>query len=201
MITEAGIIGKIGMNDRGVGVCLNAIRARGLSTDRLPVHLALRAALESLSASRAVASLERQGVASSAHILIADAGTAIGLEVTATTTTRVPAKEDGTILHTNHLLMHHPGVDEPPWLDDSPVRMETMQANLAQVRDGLCLATFAALFENEENFPMSINRAQVGQSTFETIFNIVMDLKAKTAVIRIGRPMSGDESPRIEVAF
>ena len=61
MITEAGIIGKIGLNDRGVGVTLNAIRAVGVRFDALPTHLALRAALEAESRKEAVEMLEAAG--------------------------------------------------------------------------------------------------------------------------------------------
>ncbi|THY67822.1 AAT-domain-containing protein [Aureobasidium pullulans] len=36
MVTEAGLIGKIGLNSSGVGVCLNAIRAKGMDASRIP---------------------------------------------------------------------------------------------------------------------------------------------------------------------
>ena len=39
MVTEAGIIGKIGLNSAGVGVCLNAIRIPGLDKNRIPCTL------------------------------------------------------------------------------------------------------------------------------------------------------------------
>lgn len=45
-VTEAGMVGKIGLNECGVGVCLNAIRAEGVDYGRLPVYLALRTVLE-----------------------------------------------------------------------------------------------------------------------------------------------------------
>ena len=70
MITEAGIIGKIGLNSSGVGVCLNAIKAHGIDIKRLPCHLALRTCLECISMGEAVAALEKAGVASSCHILV-----------------------------------------------------------------------------------------------------------------------------------
>ena len=47
MVTEAGIIGKIGLNSAGVGVCLNAVQAYGMDPTRMPVHLGLRSVLES----------------------------------------------------------------------------------------------------------------------------------------------------------
>lgn len=70
MITEAGIIGKIGLNSRGVGVCLNAIRAQGVDFQKLPCHLALRTCLESTSTEEAVVAIKKAGVASSSHLLV-----------------------------------------------------------------------------------------------------------------------------------
>ncbi|TBU36645.1 hypothetical protein BD309DRAFT_1085098 [Dichomitus squalens] len=42
MVTEPGIVGKIGFNSSSVGVLLNAIRARPISTSLLPIHCLLR---------------------------------------------------------------------------------------------------------------------------------------------------------------
>lgn len=80
MVTEAGIIGKIGLNDKGVGVCLNAIRAKGMDPTRLPCHLGLRMVLESESREEAVAALEKSGIASACHMLIADPTGGVGVE-------------------------------------------------------------------------------------------------------------------------
>ncbi len=43
---EAGVVGKYGLNEYGLGVCLNAIRSGALDKDSLPVHVALRRVLE-----------------------------------------------------------------------------------------------------------------------------------------------------------
>jgi isopenicillin-N N-acyltransferase like protein len=104
MVTEAGIIGKVGLNEAGVGVCLNAIRARELDETRLPVHLALRMALDATSAENAPRVLEGNGVGGAAHILVADRSTAIGLEFTVDRCIRLSADKQDRILHTIHLL-------------------------------------------------------------------------------------------------
>lgn len=69
MVTEAGIIGKIGMNSSGVGCTLNAVKAHGVSYDRLPCHLALRTVLESPSKNAALEILNKEGVVSLAIYL------------------------------------------------------------------------------------------------------------------------------------
>ncbi|GAD92880.1 conserved hypothetical protein [Paecilomyces variotii No. 5] len=194
MITEAGIIGKIGLNSAGVGVCFNAIRAKGLDMTRLPAHFGLRVALESTSALGAVEKLERIGLASSAHILIGDPGTAVGLEFTSTSTARVAINPSGFLVHTNHMLLQHANICEPKWLDDSPVRLHTVEEKISQAGGRLSWEHFNGIFEDETNYPCSINRAAEGSSDLATLFNIVMDLGTKKAIVRIGRPVQGNNS-------
>ena len=80
IITEAGIVGKIGINQKGVGCTLNAIKAKGVSFEKLPCHFALRTVLEGESRDAPIAAPEKAGVASACHILVADATGGTGLE-------------------------------------------------------------------------------------------------------------------------
>ncbi|KAJ5719219.1 hypothetical protein N7493_007674 [Penicillium malachiteum] len=127
MVTEAGIIGKIGLNELGVGVCLNAIKVPGCDTTRIPVHLALRLVLESSSANHAVQQLEKVGLAASAHLLIGDKEKALGLKSSAKTMMFITEDERGQILHANHLLLQHEGSVDAGWLADSPCRQRRIQ--------------------------------------------------------------------------
>lgn len=200
MVTEAGIIGKIGFNEYGVGVCLNAIRAKGCDANRLPVHLGLRMALESRSAAEAADRMEAIGMASSAHILIADEKEAIGFEFTSTTFARLPMDANNQVIHSNHLIATHSNVCEPFWLADSPVRVETMgnlTQKLTETTHEPTLKEFSKLFEDEQHYPVSICRRLQGDSTFETLFNIVMDLKNKNAIVRMGRPTQVEQTVKL----
>ncbi len=202
MITEAGQIGKIGLNSAGVGVCFNAVRAKGMDKTRIPVHLGLRVALESSSAMEAVENIERIGMASSAHILLGDATTAVGLEFTSSTFARVPVNEKGYLVHTNHMLLPHKDINEPIWLKDSPVRVQTMGENIAKLGP-VTWDSFKTLFQDETHFPCSINRAAEGGSDIATLFNIVMDLGGKRAEVTMGRPTTtaGAAGERIILSF
>jgi len=197
MVTEAGLIGKIGLNSSGVGVCFNAIKAKGLDASRIPAHLGLRLALESSSAKQAVELLERKGMASSSHLLIADSSTAVGLEVTSKTTARCHVDLHNRVIHSNHLLEQHPGVNEPTWLEDSPMRVDRMRA-LTEEFDTKhkepSWAEFSRLFEDQTNAPAAICRSYGGPSSSATLFNIVMDLKEKRAVVRLGKPSHVEET-------
>ena len=107
MVTEAGLIGKIGLNDRGVGACLNAIKARGVDEGRLPCHLALRLVLECGSRAEAERELGRWGVASACHFLVADGSGGVGLEFSSRDVQRLGMNGKGQVFHSNHYLVKH----------------------------------------------------------------------------------------------
>ena len=196
MITEAGIIGKIGINSKGVGVCLNAIRAPGVGFEKLPCHLALRACLESETAAQAVATLQKAGVASACHILVADAHEAIGLECTNIDIVKLPT--ESVLTHTNHLIKPHPGVEDKMALKDSPARLERINNLIEPERTSgesaiITSQTIRNILADEENFPEAICRAKTNDSTVATLFSIIMNLRQHNAEVIMGRPSQGNE--------
>lgn len=198
MVTEAGLIGKIGLNSEGVGVCLNAIKAKGVDAERLPVHLALRMALESPSAEQAVQQLQEFGVASSAHILVADATVAFGLEVSATSVQKIDADGMGRLTHANHFKLQHPGVVDARLLEDSECREE----RLLEITNGLRELSREVIFDafrDDAGAPSAICRQQTGLSELATLFNIIMNLRNRTADVSLGRPSDVEE--RIQFVF
>lgn len=198
MVTEAGIIGKIGFNADGVGCCLNAIRARGVDATKLPVHFALRTVLESSSRDKAVAQIKALGVAGSAHILVADHSGSTGLECTPFGIKQIPMDAKKRVYHTNHLVLEHPEVDEPPWLDDSHKRL----ARIQRLADSVSASKVGnsqlfELFKDEENYPCAINRKQEGDSGFQTLFTIIMNLGNGEATVKFGRPTEDGEEVQL----
>lgn len=202
MVTEAGIIGKIGLNSAGVGVCLNAIKAKGMDPTKLPCHLGLRAVLESSSRAEAVAKLEKFGVASACHMLIADAETGgEGLEWSSKDVAKVKQNPKGQVFHSNHYLLPHTGgVEDVSWLEDSKFRVKRIQELCEGIQEGeVGWESLGGVFRDEKNFPGSICREAEGRSTSATLFNIVMELKGRKAEVRVGRPTEeGGEVVRLE---
>lgn len=193
MITEAGIIGKIGLNSRGVGVCLNAIRAQGVDFQRLPCHLALRTCLESTSTEEAVVALRKAGVASACHILVADSASAIGLECSHLDIIEL-ATEQGVLTHTNHYIKPHHGAEGLMALKDSPTRFERIDQLVREQKERLHgsgilgLEDIRSLLKDEENYPTAICRSRTHDSSVATLFNIVMDLRNRKAEVVTGKP-------------
>jgi isopenicillin-N N-acyltransferase-like protein len=198
MITEAGLIGKIGFNERGVGVCLNAIRAKGLDMERLPCHLGLRMVLESSSRVAAVRAWEGFGVASSGHMLVADSTGGMGLEWSSKGVEKVEMNERGQVFHANHYLKEHEGVVDLDWLKDSRVRVRRIE-ELCEGKEVVGFEELGEVFRDVQGFPGSICRKQEGEVQSETLFNIVMDLKGLRAEVVVGRPVEPEE--KLELVF
>ena len=192
MVTEAGIIGKIGLNSMGVGVCINAIRARGVDFSRLPVHLSVRAALDSTSKAEALAKLDKAGVASAVHLFIGDATGSTSVEFSNLDIIKFEMK-DGQIAHSNHFIVPHAeGVKPASFSQDSLERIvrarELLAAAATESEKPPTIRMIEKMLEDEQGLPGAINRVATLQSPSSTLFGIVMDLKEKKASVRVGRP-------------
>ena len=193
MVTEAGIVGKIGMNSSGLGICLNAVRCTGYDSSRLPIHLALRYSLECETIEEASAYLEKAGTAGSGFLLLGQKDEVVGLEFTSSTTSRMKADHRGRIIHSNHLVTQHEGAKEWPEPDslDRLDRMLQLTGELGPIN--MTISSFAELFDDHAGAPFSICRQQTGASKDATLFNIVMDLEQQCATVKLGRRCEGGE--------
>ncbi len=101
MITEAGIIGKVGFNSAGVAVCLNAMSA-DKKPEGLPLHIALRGILNSTLLSDAILAAAREKLACCAFFMVGHKeGEVIGIEV-GPDDFDVLYPANGAIAHANH---------------------------------------------------------------------------------------------------
>lgn len=200
MITEAGIIGKIGLNGYGVGCTLNAIRAKGVSFSKLPCHLALRKVLESRSRTEAMAKLEEFGVASACHILVADESGGTGLECSSMDVVKLEMDGRGVVAHTNHFVLGHVDgvVEKTGWLPDTGFRLKRV-GNLLEGKEVNEKALWEVLKDGIEGEGASICRKAKGEGAIASLFGIVMDLKERKAQVLIGRP--DDPAEKVVLSF
>lgn len=200
MITEAGIIGKIGFNEYGVGCLLNGIRAKGVAPERMPIHFALRTVLESKTKREALDKIESVGLAGSSHILLGDETGPTGLECTSIGWQELPPDDLGRVVHANNLILKHEGVFEPLWLVDSPKRTARLQELATkEIGEKAGFDTLLELFKDEQNYPASINRRQHGNNDSNTLFNVVYDLTNKKGIVSMGRTTEIEE--QVEIGF
>jgi isopenicillin-N N-acyltransferase-like protein len=102
-LTEAGMVGQIGFNSAGVGVCTNFLRADHRRVG-VPFHVILRAALDAPRFDAAISAVCRAVRADAGNYLLAHAdGEAINLEATSSEV-GFQHPQDGWLVHTNHFL-------------------------------------------------------------------------------------------------
>ncbi len=200
-IGEAGMVGKVGLNAHGIGVCLNAIRSQTCG-EGLPIHVALRKILESPDFDSALDVATRDRVCSPAHFLVASGnGQAVGLEVQPGEPGRI-APRNGIVTHTNHLyaqgaacpVQDFPRVDSQPRLQQLDTLLHDTPPPEADIDD-------AALFDilsDHHGAPMSIcrhyNPDQPADERMETLFSVVMNLSERRLTLRHGKPCESDDS-------
>ena len=192
IVAEAGIVGKYGFNERGVGVCLNAILCGACSTDKLPIHVALRKVLESGSYTEARKMLDDMGVASAANLLMADrSGKCASVEVSPRGNFDILPDHQGIVCHTNHLyaneatavLKDHPSTN-------SFTRLERIRKLSAGSRPSF--KGIRAMLSDRSDGDYSISRScppDVGPlDRISTLVTIVVDLVGLKAELSLGRP-------------
>lgn len=103
MVAEgAGMIGGIGMNDRGIAVLLNALKTP-VPCHGIPFHVRLRAMLEAETLSDAYVKGSHAPTSVGNLIATHKDGVAIGFEMDAETVEPL-IPEDGVLMHTNHYI-------------------------------------------------------------------------------------------------
>ena len=104
-LTEAGMLAKIGINDRGLAIGLNILRSLDDGTQAgIPVHVLLRHLLDCDDVDHAIATARALSHGASSNIPLADAGGhAASLELSPRGVA-VIVPENGTLAHTNHYL-------------------------------------------------------------------------------------------------
>lgn len=197
MITEAGIVGKIGMNDKGMGVCLNFLRISE-QTVGVPIHIVLRGILNSGTLSQAIRQITRLQRGTSANYLIAHRE---GETVDVETTSRahdVLYPLEGYIAHTNHFVGSRISVDDQARMGeaDTHIRMGRAMKLLAAERGQIEVDQIKAIFRDHVSYPEAICRHdEVGANGAEelvgrTLFSIVMNLTKGQFELSMGQPCS-----------
>ncbi|MCG7851783.1 MAG: C45 family peptidase, partial [Methanosarcinaceae archaeon] len=102
-MTEPGMIGKIGMNHCGVGVCLNFMTIENYQPFGVPLHVILRSILDSKSVNEAQALIRPHLRGKVGNIVISNGtGNVVDLELGGDEFFSIPI--DDLFVHTNHFL-------------------------------------------------------------------------------------------------
>ena len=193
-LTEAGIIGKIGLNSSGLGQTLNILWSTDNILAGVPIHIVLREVLESKTLEEAKKAIKRSGGGTASNIIVSQDGGAFDAEFTADDT-YIHYVQENAYVHTNHYL-HCPKPIEIAETDtaNSSTRHKTALDKFSSLQEYSVAEMMAILSDRSKgtNSILSENKPD----TFEvlgdigTLATIVMDLENRSMQVRKGNPAS-----------
>ncbi len=177
MLTEPGIIGKIGMNSRGLGVCLNLLMIKKKSTG-VPIHILLRSVLDSPTITDAQNILQKAGLGSASNILMGTgSGECLNIEFAGDELFYLKPQNQ-VLIHTNHFLAR-PINYKGGIFYGSYIRLETIKAKLkAESNYSITSMKNILLDRSHQEYPVHqpyTSYPSIGD--LGTIYTIIMDLK------------------------
>jgi isopenicillin-N N-acyltransferase like protein len=193
MVTEPGILGKIGMNSQGIGVCLN-ILATSTQLDGLPVHIVLRSILDCKNMLEVKKLLADYGAGKASHVLVAtDKGEGFGYEFFQDKYFQLDFMNNH-LIHTNHYLGD--SIDDPsdPDFRSSFSRIKTARQFMVEHPDqDLTIMKEFLTDESDSDWPIYrhyIENDHIGD--VGTVCSIIMDLKEQEIHLRKGKSELAD---------
>lgn len=193
MVTEAGIIGRMGMNSSGLGLCGNTLK-NDFTDSFIPVHLMKRLILRQTKLEDAIRIVQTYKTASSYNFLIGSRdGTTADIE-SDPVVQKVNRTDGGWICHTNHFtcpeLRRYRDYTKYE-KQDSLERLRIMQEFLNK-KTVIGIEDIRELLKNHDGYPDSIcrhpNDSQPTKMRSATLISIIMDLNKLSIDVAWGRP-------------
>ncbi len=191
MLTEPGIVGKIGLNSAGIGVCLNFLPTSN-HTLGVPTHIVLRHVLSARNWSELETIIDRAGCGRSANLLIADeTGQSMNIEFDGVNA-RIHAPGPKATAHTNHYLASDIQVAEVLF-ENSDARLSRAKA-LIETSGGSGLEHLKAILSDrsDADHPILAPYSEVPafRGNIGTDCSIAMDLERRQMHFRRGNDPS-----------
>ncbi len=208
MLTEAGIIGKLGFNSSGLGVCLNAIVTDRVDPRGTPLHVVLRSILDSRTLGDAIGQVARAGIACAANFLVAQHGNgAVDIEA-------VPGDLDvllpdnDTLVHGNHILSVRLGGVRclgAQAFPDSYVRLARARRLVEEHHGRIDVGVAREILCDHANAPDSICRhlddvVDPEGRRIHSVFSLVMNLEEREIELTDGPPCSSEYFSPLQAA-
>ncbi|MHA1885022.1 MAG: C45 family autoproteolytic acyltransferase/hydrolase [Promethearchaeota archaeon] len=189
-VTEPGMIGKIGFNNSGIGVCLNFLSVDD-ELDGLPIHIILRAMLDCKSIEEARNLAKNVGNGQSGNILIGDKnGKYQDIEFGGSEVYLLNV-EDNHFVHTNHFLRNENLNSNPDLLQSSFNRFK-MATNFVKGHKTYSLEFMKSILLDDTDPELPICRKYIPGRVKEkvgTVCTILMDLNQQVMHVTKGSPL------------
>ena len=138
VFSTAGMIGLMGVNAAGLGVCVNSLPQLPSAPEGMPVAFVLRRLLQAENLAEAANLVQALPHAANQHYLIAEPGAARSFEAGAAGVTEYRPVDSTSIFHTNHPLAAKPALPEAPISrENSEARLASLVARLSGGAAGL----------------------------------------------------------------
>ncbi len=116
ILTHPGLIALNGLNEEGIGVCVNTLMQLKASHDGLPVAFVVRRIINSTNKQDLLSFIQTINHASGQNYIIGFKGEIYDFEASANKVVRYnPNNENGTVYHTNHPIVND---DVKPWFEN-----------------------------------------------------------------------------------
>ena len=180
-----GMIGLMGANSCGVGVCVNSLPQLPVARNGLPVAFVVRKLLRARSAAEAVDCLKSVQHATGQHYLIADATEIRSYEATPHAILEYQPPIPGRILHTNHPLIAPGTRASDEYEANTAARLTSLVARLAEGQADLAAIQLALSSRDDSNNPVCRVRAESSPGMEHNAFTT----GSMISRLRAGRPV------------
>jgi isopenicillin-N N-acyltransferase-like protein len=191
-VTQAGLIGYIGLSETGIGVCLNTLPAPSRRLG-VPHYFVVRALVEADSLGGAVAEVHRASRAIPANIMLMTPQGPADLEVTIDSVEVVRDMGSRWVTHTNHC--RHPALwpinGAFPELIQSQARQKRIDTLLGAEGEPLSVGRVQQALRDHEDYPRSICRHRNDDPVhgfWQTVFSAIIEPQAGSMQISRGTP-------------
>jgi isopenicillin-N N-acyltransferase-like protein len=188
-MTEPGMIGKIGMNNHGLGVCLNFMDILGYQPYGVPLHVLLRTILDSKTLNEALSRIKPYLPGKVGNIMILDsAGNLEDIELAGDEYHTLPAGD--RFVHTNHFLI---GVDNDPQSFPNTIGRFSRATELVASLDRPSIGAMKRILNDrgDQKYPIcrkGFSHTLLSDDTSITVSTIIMDLKNLQIHLTRGNP-------------
>jgi len=196
--TEAGIVGcKIGVNEAGIGLCLNGMVTRedGTNPFQKPIHVRAREILDARTFDKALLPVVQADRVCSANFLIGHGdGEIIDIEATPNEAAYL-YPVDGLIAHSNHLVSRGRAASEferlgPHTLYRAPRLDRLLRRHLGRVEVAHIQAALADHFSAPNAICRHPDPELPEPKRVITVTSVILDLTARTMLATAGQPCS-----------
>ena len=195
MVAEAGMIGGVGMNDRGVSVMLNALRTT-VPCQGIPLRARMRAMLEADNLGEAYVKGSHAPYSVANLIATHKDGIAIGFEMDSRDVEPL-IPDDGVLMHTNHYIgpkmylandVNHKG--------SSYIRLQRIRTLVKQHYGKITIEDVKGMLRDHAGYPFAIcdheNMKEPLVERDATNYSVIMDLTENCMYLAPGNPCENE---------